>query len=205
MAVREDPITWLHAEGAQGDVIDGIRALVGAAPPADRWPLLWATCPRGDWLLGLATRLGAPRVALVRGAIGCARIAVTEDDARADPLLRNGLDLLALADRWTEGNATDDALRAATAALEAAAGGATSPATDAAVRAVLAVGMGLDDRDVLAGAAAFAAESMMMATLDCGMPLVMSYAHGKCADAVRAAVPWAVAKALLDGGDTSRV
>jgi hypothetical protein len=204
MPFRDDPIAWLRAKGAQGDVIDGVGAILARAAPADAWPHLWATCPRGDWLLGIATRLDAPAPALVQAAIGCARIAITEDEAHADPLLRSGLDLLSLAERWAGGNATDDELRAATRALDEASVGATSPATDAALRAVLAVGMGLDDREVLAGAAAFAAESMMMATLDCGMPLVMSYAHGKCADAVRAAVPWAVAEALLERVDTAR-
>lgn len=198
MAGREDPLGWLRAQGAMGDVVDGLSRIVTSAPEGDAWKHLWTTCPRGDWLLGIGVRLGIPHRSLVRAAIGCARTSITEAEASADPLLRQALDLVARVEQWASGEGTEVPLREATAALEAATAGATSPATDAAARAALAVGLGVSDPEVLTSAAACAAEAMMMATLDCGMPLVMSYAHGKCADAVRAAVPWSEVEDCLE-------
>lgn len=198
MSAREDPLEWLRAKGAQGDVVDGLRALLARAPEADRgWRRLWEDCPRGDWLLGIATRLGAPDRALVAAAAACARTAATPSEAAAEPLLREAFALVDLAERAASGAATLEEVRAATRALDEASTRAPSPVVDAAVRAALAVGMGTEDREVLSGAPACAAEAMMMATLDCGMPLVMGYAHAKCADAVRAAVPWSMVAALV--------
>ena len=44
--------TWLQESGAQRDVIDGLASF------ADDWEAMWNGCPRGDWLLGIAERLG---------------------------------------------------------------------------------------------------------------------------------------------------
>ncbi len=187
MATRDDPLAWLRESGAQGDVIDGLRGIVDATAPGEsRWRRLWTECPRGDWLLGIASRLGVDHRMLVTAAIACAKTALEP----SDPDTRAARELLDVAQRWTQGDASTDDVGAATKVLEEASTRAPSPAVDAALRAALAVGMGIEDRDVLAGAPACAAESMMMVTLDCGMPLVMSYAHGKGAEAVRRAIPW---------------
>ncbi len=163
--------------------------LVEATPPGeDRWERLWSACPRGDWLLGIAVRLGAPHEALVRAAAACAQT-VLEPGDQAATAARGLLDLVR---RWSEGAASAEEVARAAQAFEAVAARAATAADDAACRAALATAMGVADPDALAGAAAFAAESTMMATLDCGLPLVMSYAHGRCADAVRAVIPWSV-------------
>ena len=49
-----EAVTWL---GDQTDVADA-----------------WNSCPRGDWLLWLAGRVGVERTVLVKSAAGCARL-----------------------------------------------------------------------------------------------------------------------------------
>lgn len=192
MTSEPDPIAWLRANGAQADVIDGLTRF------AADWPTLWRECPRGDWLLGIATRIGVAHIALVRAAIGCARVA--EDLAVADARLAHPFaHLLDVADRWTREAASTEDVTDATRALEAASAGASDPSSEAAARAALAVGMGVVDRDVLASAPAAAAEAQMIASMDCGLEMAMRWAHDKCAAAVRAAVPWEVAGACLGG------
>jgi len=105
------PAEWLRRSGAQRDVIDGLGRF------AD-WSALHRGCPRGDWLLGIAERLGAPHVALVRAAIGCARIADGDEEAAA---------VLDVAERWAGGRATVAEVQAATHALESALRRAVDP------------------------------------------------------------------------------
>ena len=170
----DSPVEWLRRTGAQGDVIEGLARF------AD-WRSLHRECPRGDWLLGIAERLGVPHVTLVRAAIGCARIVDSDPEA---------MTVLDVVERWTEGRTSIADVRAATTALEAALSRAVDPAREAASRAALAVGLGVEDREVLTAAPAAAAESVMVASIDCGFELAMRWAHDKCAAAVRAAVPW---------------
>lgn len=180
-----DPIAWLEENGAQRDVVDGLRE------SARDWSSLWRTCPRGDWLLGIATRIGIDHVMLVRAAVGCARTGVDYYDGP------EAKQLLAIAARFCEGAASADDVAAATRVLEGAVAKVSDPSADAAARAALAVGMGVADREVLASAPAFAAEATIVATIDCGMELAMGWAHRACAEAVRAAIPWEVVEARI--------
>lgn len=168
------PIAWLSAHHAQRDVLDGLARF-------EDWESLWRECPRGDWLLGIAERLGAEHTYLVRAALACARVA---DEAPAP--------LLDLCQRWLDGDATSAEVNAATDALERALGAAPDPASEAAMRAALAVGMGIADRGVLSSAPAAAVESVMMASIDCGFELAMRWAQDKCAAAVRSVLRWDV-------------
>jgi hypothetical protein len=180
MASRMHPLEWLRALGAQGDVIDGL-ARIGATRD---WQTLWSECPRGDWLLGIAERLGVDHVALVRAAIGCARTADAGPDAAR---------LLDVAERWTRGDAAASEVAEATRILEQAASPLGDPALEAATRAALAVGYGVEDRAALASAPAAAAESAIVAAMtrgDVSLEFAMRRAHDACASAVRAAVPW---------------
>lgn len=171
------PIDWLRRAGAQGDVLDGLARFT-------TWRAVYDECPRGDWLLAIAERLGVDHVALVHAAVACARVADDADDeARA---------VLDAAARWADGRGSPSEVAAATRALEQAMSGAASPAREAADRAALAVGLGVEDRAVLPSAPAAAAESVMVASIDCGLELAMRWAHDKCAAAVRGAVPWSV-------------
>ncbi len=189
--MHRDPIAWLEAHGAQRDVLDGLRE------HARDWRSVWRDCPRGDWLLGIALRLGVDHVALVRAAIGCARTSL--DRYEGDEAAR----VLALASEWCA--CTTDATRAmnaneiasATRALDAATARIQDPSADAAARAAQAVGLGVADREVLVSAAAFAAEATIVATMDCGLEMAMGWAHRACADAVRAAIAWEVLEARI--------
>lgn len=163
------PIAWLSAHGAQGDVIDGLRRF-------DGWESLWNGCPRGDWLLGIAARIGVEHTLLVRAALACAKI----PDGPADAL--------AVVEAWLAGAATAEEAAAEARKLESIP--AHDPAHEAAQRAALATLLGIADRDVLATAAAAAVESVMLASIDCGLELAMKWAHDKCAAAVRANLPW---------------
>ena len=175
------PQEWLRSAGAQGDVIDGLARF-------GDWATLYRECPRGDWLLAIAERLGVDHVALVRAAIACARIADGDEEATA---------VLDAAARWTEDRGAASEVAEATRALEGAASRAVDPASEAAGRAALAVGLGIDDRGVLPSAPAAAAESVMVASIDCGLELAMRWAHDKCASAVRSAVPWSTFDACI--------
>jgi hypothetical protein len=176
------PLDWLRRSGAQGDVLHGLAQF-------SDWSTLWSDCPRGDWLLGIATRLGVPHDALVRAAIACARIADGDAAAR---------EVLDVAERWSTGLASEDDVRTATKRLEDASAAYVDPSVEAAGRAALAVGLGVVDRDVLTGAPAAAAESVIVASIDCGFELAMRWAHDRCAAAVRAAVPWSMAAPCVE-------
>ena len=168
------PADWLRDRGAQADVVDALAQF-------ETWSALWAGCPRGDWLLGIAERLGAPHDALVRAAIDCARIVDAGDEGRR---------VLDVTERWLGRAATADEVGHATRELEEAMRRLGDPASDAAARAVLAVGLAVSDRDVAPAAAGAAAESVILSSLDCGFELALRWAHDRCAAAVRAAIPW---------------
>ena len=187
------PIAWLRASGAQADVLEGVGR------HARDWETLYRECPRGDWLLGIVTRLGVSHVSLVRAAVACARVA--EDLASPDPqIARPFARVLDCADRWTRGEDAAEDVARATRELEDATRAAAGPSSEAAARSALAVGMGVADREVLASAPAAAAEAHMIASIDCGLELAMRWAHDKCAEAVRAAIPWSDVEPCLPRG-----
>lgn len=172
-----NPIAWLSAHEAQRDVIDGLSRFT-------TWESLWSECPRGDWLLGIAERIGVEHTHLVKAAVACARVADPEEQSTA---------MLDLVDGWLAGRVTSEAIAKATHALDTALATAPDPASDASMRTAIAVGMGIADRKVLPSAPAAAVESIMMASIDCGFELAMRWAHDKTAKAVRDALPWSVA------------
>jgi hypothetical protein len=179
------PIGWLEENGAQRDVLDGLRKV------SRTWESLWRECPRGDWLLGIAARLGVDRVLLVRAALGCARTAL--DHANGDEARL----VIETVERWTRDEATADDVARATGELEAANARAVDPASEAAGRAAIATGLGVSEPEMLVAAASSAVEAHMMATIDCGVDMAQGWAHSKCADAVRAAIPWEAFSARL--------
>lgn len=173
------PLAWLERQGAQRDVLDGL-AHVGAS-----WETLWRECPRGDWLLGIAWRVGVAHALLVRAAVAAARTCPAE--ART-PLSDAALDV---AERFANGEASAGDVATATAALEAAIGTVGDPVVEATMRAAYAAGEGVADPGVLAVAAAAATEATMVSVMDCALDVAMGWAHAKCAEAVRAEVPLA--------------
>lgn len=175
------PIAWLSAHEAQRDVLDGLSRFT-------TWESLWNECPRGDWLLAIAERIGVEHTHLVKAAVACARIADPQEQATA---------MLDLVDGWLAGTVTEEHIARATHALDTALATAADPASDASMRAAIAVGMGVADRKVLPSAPAAAVESIMMASIDCGFELAMRWAHDKTAIAVRQALPWSLAEACV--------
>lgn len=58
-----DLADWLTSAGAANDVVTWAREQ-SAGPQG--WEQAWLSCPRGDWLLGIAARLGVSREVLAR-------------------------------------------------------------------------------------------------------------------------------------------
>lgn len=175
------PIAWLSAHEAQRDVLYGLARFA-------TWEALWTECPRGDWLLGIAERIGVEHMHLVKAAALCARVADPNEKA---------IHLLDRVDAWLAGTATAEDIARDTHALDTALSTAPDPASEASMRAAVAVGMGVADRRVLPSAPAAAVESIMMASIDCGFELAMRWAHDKTATAVRQALPWSVAEPCI--------
>lgn len=170
------PLAWLSRQGAQRDVLDGL------SPIGESWERIWRECKRGDWLLGIACRLGVAHASLVLAAVGAARTCPEEwRHPPADALLD-------LAERWANGEVDADAIARATKALEAAIGSVGHPVVEASMRAAYAVGEGVSDPGVLPMAAAAANEATILNVMECGMDLALGWAQAKCADAVRAHV-----------------
>lgn len=185
-----EPIAWLRASGAQADVIDGLAGY------AKDWPTLWNECPRGDWLLGIALKLGVEHGPAVRAAIGCAK--VSADLVAAVPTIAQLFaQVLDAASRFAGGAANADEVARLAKELEQAMTSAPDPVSEAAARGALAVGLGVADKEVLPSAPAAAAEAQMMSSIDCGYELAMRWAHDKCAVAVRAAIPWSAIETCL--------
>lgn len=188
--MADDPIAWLRASGAQADVVDGLARI------AQDWPTLWKECPRGDWLLGIAVKLGVDHASAVRAAIGCAR--VSADLVAGVPRIAHAFaQTLGAAERFASGANNTDEVRRITKELEQAMETAPDPVTDAAARGALAVGLGVVEKDALASAPAAAAEAQMMSSIDCGYEMAMRWAHDKCAVAVRTAIPWSMIETCL--------
>lgn len=184
-SASSDPAAWLARNGAQRDVVLGLGEL------SHDWETLWTRCPRGDWMLGIAVRLGVDRVALVRAAIACARVALerahTDETARA----------LAVAERWSRGDASEADVADVARAVEAENARALDPPREAASRAALAACLGVADPEMLVAAASSAVEAHVLATMDRGIAAAIAAAHARCADAVRAAIPWEAVAALV--------
>ena len=174
-----DPIAWLETHGAQNDVLTGLRAI------ARDWRELWTGCPRGDWLLGIAEKVGVDQTHLLKAAVDCASLGLDHLDPSARAKAEAVLEAARKGTSVTEALAAFESIKI------------QDPAAEAASRAILAVGMGITDREVLVSAPAGAAEAEIMSTIDCGLDLATRWAHDNLADRVRAAIPWNVVEPLV--------
>lgn len=144
----------------------------------------WRKCPRGDWLLWFAARVGVDRKALVMAACGCARLALPFWEAH-DAEDRRPHVALETAEAWCRGEATiEEVQKAAGGAFDAASRAYGFYVSEAASAAVAAAYTAIDAR-YGARAARDALASRAPAT---------SYAaaevHLRCAKAVRKLIPW---------------
>ena len=84
---------------------------------ADKSPQqLWAECERGDWMLWLAARLGVDSKLLVKAACACARLALPYVPAGEN----RPLAAIETAEKWADGKATIEDVKAARGAAYAA-------------------------------------------------------------------------------------
>lgn len=180
---------WLVREGAHHDFV------TWAEPFASDVVKLWDSCPRGDWLLALASRLRAPTRLLVVAACDCARRALEglpddSSDARA---------CLETIRAWA-GSArpplTLEELESMRGRLEAARDAAHDAAEAEAMLAAVAAFETIGDPAYAASAAAFAAHACLVSAADCAMEQALRFAHHEGAEAVRTVLPSAAIAAL---------
>lgn len=164
---------WLARAGAHNDVVVWARAY-----GAD-WARAFGECPRGDWMLAVAARLGAEPRSLVLAAAACARTAldaVPPGDTRV-------LAAIETAERWARGDATAEECAAVASALEALE--TNDPGYAAAVASAAATAQAVGDPEAASLAASNAAQAALFGAGDCAMMALYSYAQRACAEAVR--------------------
>jgi len=177
---------WLEEAGAQHDVVQW------AEPYAADMQALWERCPRGDWMLAIAARLGARGPRLVQAAIGCARLAlayVPDDDPRAAGALDG-------TQKYCEGANSLDACRIYRQLLHVAVDTAEDPAAAAAFSAAVAAIDAIDDPEAAVSAAVFAAQAAVLSAGDCAMAEALRFVHEKSARQVRQYLPATTLTAL---------
>jgi hypothetical protein len=178
---------WLEREGASHDVVEWAR------PYGADMQRLWAECPRGDWLIALALRLGAEHRLLVRAACGCARLALSHlPDSEQRPAAA-----VRAAEAWSAGELDADACAAH---KQAAAQALDQTGDPAAAAAGIAAQCALDaiwDAEAAVSAAAYAAQAAVLATGDCAMLEALNFTQRKSAQLVRASIPAEQAGALF--------
>ena len=142
----------------------------------------WAQCPRGDWMLWIAARVGVDRKLVVRATCDCVRTAlkfVPKGEKR--PLVA-----IQTAERWCRGEATiEEVRRAAYAAYAAYAASAAAASAAAAAYAASAA------------YAAYAASAASDAA-EAAAPAARTKAQKRCAALVRKRIPWSVVKAAIE-------
>ncbi len=160
--MSETAAAWLAKAGAQRDVV------AWAEPFGADWSLLWQTCPRGDWLLAIATRRGADPQRISLAARSVASLALDHVEGR-------------------ERDALEAALRAPSAesadAIDARAAASSDPAHQAALSAVALAVRGVA-RDA-AMVPMFIMQAAAMDAAECGMSAAVSYAQRRSAELVR--------------------
>lgn len=169
---------WLRQVGAHNDVVEW------AQPYEADLARLWSECPRGDWLLAIAARLGVEQVALVRAAGAVARLSLDhlpEDDTRPD----HALDAV---EAWCRGELAADACMERKQAIEASLEQAPDPASSAATIAVMCAIDSIEDAEAAANAAAFAIQAAVLDAGDCAMMEAMRFAQRRSAELVREAI-----------------
>jgi len=164
---------WLEGEGAHHDIVQW------ATPFAEDFERAWSECPRADWLLAIAARLGFERPALVRAAAACARTAHA-DLASPDPTTLNALELC---ESWARGETGAEECRRVAAELERKL--PPDPLLAVVQGAAHAALLSIDEPQAASVAAANAAQAALYGADDCAMMALLSYAQKQCAACVR--------------------
>ena len=180
--------------GPLADLLRDLRACRDArdwAAPYATVEEAWAVCPRGDWMLWLAGKMGVDRKLIVLAACACARLAlphVRASDTR--PVV-----VIETAERWARGEdgVTLADVRAAAAHAAASAFDATDAAAHtAAYAAAYAYATAAAAADAYAtAAAAYAATAAAYAADAADAAAARAETLKRCADSVRThAVNW---------------
>lgn len=180
---------FLVEQGAHNDFVEWARAFGGDVSQ------LWERCPRGDWLLALAARLGTPTRLLVVAACGCARHALDHLPPEHEAV-GACLEELAAWARSALPPLTTEQIEAMRATLETARDAAQDAAHAEAALSALAALETVGDPAFAASAAAFAAHATMVSAADCAMMEALRFAHHQSAEAVREALPAPAIEAL---------
>lgn len=144
----------------------------------------WRACPRGDWLLWMAAKLGIERKLVVAAACDCAETSlkcVPEGEDRPANAIR-------VARAWIAGDASIAEVSEARRAAAAAGGGvaAVAAAYAAAMAAAAAYAVAADSVAAVAASYAAAARGSQ---------------HKEMATLVRKAIPWAAWKSAIAKGE----
>jgi len=175
---------WLESEGAHHDIVHWASGF------GDDFDRAWNECPRADWLLAVAARLGVERRSLVRAAAACTRTAHA-DLATPDPTTLRALEL---AEGWARGDVAAEECRSLAAELERAT--PSEPLIAVLQGAAQATLLSIEDPQAASVAAANAAQSVLYGADDCAMMALLSYAQKQCAAHVREAVDLEALRAL---------
>ena len=119
----EDFRTWLAQRHACWEALEWLQERDAATA--------WSECPRGDWLLWWAAKVGVERKVVVLAACACARLALPYVAAGELRPLKD----IETAEAWYSGEASLGDVRAAYAADDAYAAAAASDAAYAAAYA----------------------------------------------------------------------
>lgn len=173
------PAALLEARGAHRDLVAWADAFAG-------WRELWDACPRGDWLLGMAARLGAADRAVVAGAVACAELALDHLEG-ADP---RALAALEAARAFAAGRLGAAASVSAARAAEDLAAETADPVAQAATLAIVAAARAAGSPDVASAAAAQVVQATVFAAGDCAMLAALGWAQRQTARRAREHLPW---------------
>jgi hypothetical protein len=155
----------------------------------------WDECPRGDWLLWIASELNIDCKLVVLATCGCARLGlgyVPTGETR--PLVA-----IETAEKWTRGEATSEQVRVAAAVCRTlyrgcAAGYAVEAAGFAANTAVHAATFSrLSTNDVVLSLAAVDDAVAAVYATD----YALNEMRQQCADVVRGVIPWKTIRAAI--------
>jgi hypothetical protein len=169
---------WLDEMHATNDLV------AWAAPLGSDFSAMWATCPRGDWMLAIAARAGASREHLALAASACARSSayVLPDEAAG------ALAVLDEVEAWARGERPPVDTTSIDERVDAFNPG--DPAVATALEAIRSAARSAGDPDAAALAAANAAECAVHSVGDCAMMPALREAQQTCARHVRAAIPF---------------
>jgi hypothetical protein len=164
----------LQALGAQHDLVQW------ASPYGQDWNALFTACPRADWILGLAAKLGAKRESLALAAIGCTRVAL---GYLPEPnlVVEQALSVL---EAWTRAEASPDACAAQSERL-AQLSNENDAVIDAVLQAAIAALETRDTPEAAAFSAACTAQTAVLAAGECAMSSALRFTQERCADIVR--------------------